>query len=114
MPKFDVYMTRRVTEYVTVSVDAPDEFAAAEAALEGADSAEWSTDYDDAWPAEVCAIDACGMTDDEVRERILAASLKLDPHRQGDCWPDPIAWDGRPLDEQLADLEVLLAAQEGR
>jgi hypothetical protein len=57
MAKFVIYLTRRVTEYATVIVDAPDEFAAAEAALEGADEAEWETDYDSPWPADVAAIE---------------------------------------------------------
>jgi len=38
---------------------------------------------------------------------ILAASEALDPDHLGDCWPDPIAWDGRPLREQAKDLLAL-------
>jgi hypothetical protein len=39
-----------------------------------------------------------------LREAILAVSASLDPDRQSECWPDPIAWDGRPLLEQARDL----------
>ena len=40
-------------------------------------------------------------------EAIRSLSLVLDPRRQGECWPDPGAWDGRPLEEQARDLLVL-------
>jgi len=43
-----------------------------------------------------------------VRAAIYDLSLALDPHRQGVCWPDTIAWDGRPLDEQARDLLALV------
>ena len=43
-----------------------------------------------------------------LRDAIYTAVLALDPDRQGVCWPDPIAWDGRPLEEQAEDLMVLL------
>lgn len=41
---------------------------------------------------------------------VLEASALLDPHRQSVAWPDPLAWDGRPLRAQAADLLVLLEA----
>lgn len=34
---------------------------------------------------------------------ILDLTHALDPHHQGECWPDPIEWDGRPLDRQARD-----------
>ena len=49
------------------------------------------------------------MTDDQ-REALTALSEALDPDHQGDCWPDPVAWDGRPFDEQAHDLLVLADA----
>jgi len=47
---------------------------------------------------------------DTLRDAITALSHALDPDHQGDCWPDPIAWDGRPLMEQAKDLLALAAA----
>lgn len=41
------------------------------------------------------------------RARVLALAAALDPQRQGGQWPDPIRWDGRPLDEQMRDLLAL-------
>lgn len=35
---------------------------------------------------------------------LRSLALALDPYRLGECWPDPIAWDGRPLDEQARDM----------
>lgn len=46
----------------------------------------------------------------DLRALILEALEYLDPQHQGLGWPDPIAWDGRPLDEQARDLTVLLDA----
>lgn len=43
-----------------------------------------------------------------LRAAILRASEVLDPQHQGDQWPDPIAWDGRPLMKQAEDLLSLL------
>ena len=40
----------------------------------------------------------------ELRDALHAAYAALDPHHQGAGWPDPIAFDGRPLAEQAADL----------
>ena len=47
-----------------------------------------------------------------MRARVLELSEALDPQRQGECWPDPIAWDGRPLEEQAADLLALADVSE--
>lgn len=44
------------------------------------------------------------------REMVLELCECLDPHHQGAGWPDPIAWDGRPLAEQHRDLMVLIDA----
>ena len=44
------------------------------------------------------------------REIVLELSEALDPQHQGICWPDPIAWDGRPVREQMEDLLVLADA----
>jgi len=38
------------------------------------------------------------------REAVLLLACALDPHEQGNQWPDPIAWDGRPLPTVAADL----------
>jgi hypothetical protein len=43
-----------------------------------------------------------------LRSAILAMSEALDPHHQGVQWPDPIAWDGRPLADQARDLLSLV------
>jgi len=48
---------------------------------------------------------------DDLRSLIVAVSEALDPQHQGACWPDPIAWDGRPLIEQAQDLLVLVEAR---
>ena len=45
-------------------------------------------------------------------DAILDALLGLDPYRQGACWPDPIAWDGRPLAEQASDVLALMDDRE--
>ena len=42
---------------------------------------------------------------------IVEASEMLDPQHQGQHWPDPIAWDGRPLDLQAMDLVPLLEGE---
>lgn len=42
---------------------------------------------------------------------ILEAAVHLDPQQQGEQWPDPIAWDGRPLLEQASDMLPLLDGQ---
>lgn len=56
---------------------------------------------------------------DQVAHPILAALIReaveaLDPDHQGEHWPNPIDWDGRPLADQASDLLVLLesAAEE--
>lgn len=46
----------------------------------------------------------------KLAEMIREASEALDPQRQGPQWPDPIEWDGRPLEEQGRDLCVALDA----
>lgn len=51
-------------------------------------------------------------TTDDLREALLALSEALDPERQGEQWPDPVAWDGRPLVEQARDLLALADAQD--
>lgn len=51
------------------------------------------------------------MQTDTLRSLIITAHEALDPHHQGVCWPDPIAWDGRPLREIARDLCSLLDAQ---
>jgi hypothetical protein len=43
----------------------------------------------------------------EQARAVLALAEALDPDHQGDGWPDPIAWDGRPLGMQARDLLVL-------
>jgi hypothetical protein len=48
-----------------------------------------------------------GTIDQDLRDVILEASEALDPDHQDDHWPDPIAWDGRPLIEQAEDILVL-------
>lgn len=48
---------------------------------------------------------------DGLRAAILTAAEHLDPDHQGEQWPDPIAWDGRPLPEQAGDLLALLEAE---
>lgn len=48
MAKFDVYLTRLVTEYALVTVEADDEEGAAEAALHTADGGDWQT-QDNGW-----------------------------------------------------------------
>lgn len=69
---------------------------------------------------------AAGLGDtqlDEIDERLFwrivntatlltEACLHLDPHQQGAQWPDPIRWDGRPLQEQARDICVLLDARD--
>jgi len=51
-------------------------------------------------------------TTNDLRKAILALTLALDPQRQGEGWPDPIAWDGRPLAEQARDLLAAAEASE--
>jgi hypothetical protein len=50
-------------------------------------------------------------TDERLRAAVLALSEALDPLHQAGCWPDPIAWDGRPLEEQAHDLVALAGAR---
>jgi len=42
-----------------------------------------------------------------LRDAILALCEVLDPHHQGEQWPDPIAWDGRDLVSQARDMLAL-------
>lgn len=51
------------------------------------------------------------MMTEDLRTLVLAVSEALDPAHQGDCWPDPVAWDGRPLDEQALDLLVVVESR---
>jgi len=51
------------------------------------------------------------MKEETLHAAILAAHEALDPAHQGEQWPDPIAWDGRPLVEQVADLLVPVGAR---
>jgi len=57
--------------------------------------------------------------DDEKRDEspladaIRDLALALDPHRQGEQWPDPVSWDGRPLADQARDLLVQADARGG-
>ena len=48
-----------------------------------------------------------------MRDEILRLSEAMDPQRQGEGWPDPIAWDGRPLIEQARDLLALALVGDG-
>jgi len=61
--------------------------------------ADAADDDDAAWEEHLVPVRGAR----ELRDAILAASLALDPEQRGDCWPDPIAWDGRPLAEQAVD-----------
>ena len=45
-----------------------------------------------------------------MQAKIIDLSEALDPERQGEHWPDPISFDGRPLREQAIDLLVLADA----
>jgi len=49
----------------------------------------------------------------DLAEAIRDLALALDPHRQGEQWPDPVSWDGRPLAEQARDLLVQADARGG-
>jgi hypothetical protein len=49
--------------------------------------------------------------EERLRALVLEASDALDPEHQGDAWPDPLAWDGRPVDVQAGDLLVLVEAE---
>lgn len=51
------------------------------------------------------------MTQDTLKDAIVALSEALDPGREGAGWPDVIAWDGRPLPVQARDLLVIADAQ---
>lgn len=48
--------------------------------------------------------------DERIGAAVLALSEALDPNRQGDGWPDPLAWDGRDVRVQARDLLVLADA----
>ncbi len=47
-----------------------------------------------------------------LRAALLALCAALDPHRQGEHWPDPIAWDGRALEAQARDMLVIAEDHE--
>ena len=60
------------------------------------------------------ATEAAAVVEDKralTQELVYELSEALDPQHQGDCWPDPIAWDGRPLKEQAEDMLVLADAE---
>jgi hypothetical protein len=42
-----------------------------------------------------------------LREAVLQACRAFDPQQQGAWWPDPVAQDGRPLEEQAHTLLIL-------
>lgn len=48
------------------------------------------------------------MNERDLAALLVEASLYLDPNQQGTQWPDPIAWDGRPLLDQARDMAALL------
>jgi hypothetical protein len=48
---------------------------------------------------------------EKLRASILRGFEVLDPDRQSVCWPDPIAWDGRPLPEIATSLCAVLEAE---
>ncbi len=56
------------------------------------------------------------MTTTTLQSLIIKASEALDAAHQGDQWPNPVEWDGRPLDDQARDLCALLdvAAEAAR
>jgi len=47
----------------------------------------------------------------DLRDLIVDVWHALDPAHQSPAWPDPVAWDGRPLREQLEDLLVPVEAR---
>jgi hypothetical protein len=53
------------------------------------------------------------QNDLDLRQAVLGLSEALDPQHQGECWPDPIAWDGRPLEIQGRDLLALVPEAVG-
>lgn len=57
MPRYAVYLTRTVTEYVTHYCDAESPDEAGEAALAVADELDWQTDFDAYGGTEIAAID---------------------------------------------------------
>ena len=52
------------------------------------------------------------MNTQTLADMILETHKFLDPQQQSLVWPNPIAWDGRPLDEQARDLCALLDARD--
>lgn len=48
-----------------------------------------------------------------LREALLDLYEALDPQHQGECWPDPIEWDGRPLREQAEEALSSCEPQPG-
>ena len=74
------------------------------------------TDEDVAWMQEQDhhRVDPAPEVEDDgslTRELVYELSEAIDPDHQGECWPDPIAWDGRPLKEQAEDTLVLADAE---
>jgi hypothetical protein len=46
-----------------------------------------------------------------LKDALNLAIERLDPQHQGAGWPDPVAWDGRGLQEIARDLASILDAQ---
>jgi hypothetical protein len=55
----------------------------------------------------VAAVRAYARMEERLRPLVMALADALDPYHQGEGWPDPIAWDGRLLEEQARDLLAL-------
>jgi len=51
------------------------------------------------------------MNESQMKELVVEVAEILDPQHQGVDWPDPVAWDGRPVDQQLSGLLGLVKAQ---
>lgn len=48
----------------------------------------------------------------KLRNALMVLYDRLDPSRQGMGWPDPISFDGRSMEEQAADLLMVLEASQ--
>lgn len=51
------------------------------------------------------------VTEESLRAALLQVAVALDPDHQGEHWPDPIGWDGRPLRDQATDVLALVESQ---
>jgi len=102
------------TDDAEVSPDRVALFSSREAALR-AQWIGWLTAHPDYTPDQ--ATDRYGWRASELLgsprlwEAVEAAYHALDPYHQGEHWPHPIAWDGRPLPEQAADLSERIRAE---